>query len=229
MATSSLTSGRRWGTPQRRFGASSAGRHSHLRRELREQQLRQRAHGLHRKPEPLSVTAARRAAGLVEMSIHYTLGLLALAAVLAFMVIAIGPRTGAYRTVTMLTGSMRPTYPVGSVLVDRPQPTSSLRVGQVLTYAIPVDDHRVVSHRVVSITRDGSGAYVVQTKGDANNGNDPWLARITDPTVWTARAVVPHAGSVILALRDQHRLRYAMYVIPGLLALWTLAGVWRRP
>jgi signal peptidase len=166
--------------------------------------------------------------GLVDLIAHLVLLTAVLVAVLGFLLLAVGPHTGTYRTVTMLTGSMRPHYPVGSILVDRPQPTSSLRVGQVLTYGIPIDDHRVVSHRVISVERDGSGAYLVKTKGDANNGPDPWVARITDSRVWTVRSVIPHAGSLVLTLRGPHAETYALYVLPGICALWTVMGVWRR-
>ena len=206
MASTALTPGRRWGTPRRRFGAP----------------------GAHRRPEPLPRTALRRVAGLLDLAARTTLMVALVAGVLGFALLAIGPRTGAYRTVTMLTGSMTPTYPVGSVLIDRPQPTSSLRVGEVLTYSIPVDDHRVVSHRVIGIERAADGAYVIRTKGDANNGPDPWTARVTDKQVWTARAVVPHVGSLILRLRDPRIAHSVLYVLPALCAVWTLAGVWRR-
>jgi signal peptidase len=209
VTATTITPERRWGSPHRRSGASARGRH--------------------RRPEALPRTALRRFAGLLDLVAHLTLATLMLGAVALFLVCAIGPHTGKYRTVTMLTGSMRPHYPVGAVLIDRPQPISSLRVGQVLTYGIPIDDHRVFSHRVIDIRRDASGAYLVRTKGDANNGPDPWIARITDKQVWTARAVVPHVGSVILTLRNPHQAKLALYVIPAVCAVWTLMGVWRRP
>lgn len=156
-------------------------------------------------------------------------GLLLLVALLAFLALGIGPHTGLYRTVTMLTGSMRPTYPVGTVLVDVPEPTSHLRVGQVLTYQIPTEDHRVVSHRVLSVQRQPDGTTMVQTKGDANNGPDPWRARITDPTVWTVRGKVPYLGSVLLWLRQPRTLALFRFVFPALMVVWVLAGVWTRP
>ena len=69
--------------------------------------------------------------------------------------LGIGPRTGLYRTVTVLSGSMRPHIPAGAVLVETPMPGRDPRVGQVVTYAIPVDDHRIVTHRVVGIVSGG--------------------------------------------------------------------------
>jgi signal peptidase len=129
----------------------------------------------------------------------------------------------------MLTGSMSPNYPVGSVLVVREQPVERLRTGQVITYQIPVDDHRVVSHRVLDVKRGDDGAYIVKTKGDANNGPDPWVARIDDEKVWTVRGVVPYAGHALLRLRTPSYRPFLLYGVPAALVLWTLAGIWRAP
>ncbi|MDX6226597.1 MAG: hypothetical protein QOE64_2973, partial [Frankiales bacterium] len=52
--------------------------------------------------------------GLLDLIAHCTLLAAMLLGVLGFLFLGVGPRTGTYRTVTMLTGSMRPTYPVGS-------------------------------------------------------------------------------------------------------------------
>lgn len=151
-----------------------------------------------------------------------------IAAVGALLGLGVGPRLLHYRTLTMLTGSMRPGFPPGSVLIDRRLPTAALRPGDVLTYHIPVDAHEVVSHRVLAI-RAGQGGWVVHTKGDANNGPDPWTAVITTPTVWTARADVPYAGFVIAALRRPGLHQLLLIAVPALLAGAMLLGIWRKP
>ena len=153
--------------------------------------------------------------------------LLLLVVVLAFTGLAVGPHVFGYRTMTMLTGSMAPGINPGDVTVAVQEPTSALAVGQIISYQIPVDDHRVVSHRVVKVTRSPSGAVVVQTKGDHNPSADPWTAVITDPQVWTVRAVVPHLGTVIRTLRG-HGLHIAfLYVGPALLSVLLLSEIWR--
>ena len=70
-------------------------------------------------------------------------------AVLLF--IGILPRTGAYRTLTVLSGSMRPAFAPGDMVVAKPTPVDSLKVGDILVYAIPVADHHIESHRVTKI------------------------------------------------------------------------------
>ncbi|MEW6473982.1 MAG: signal peptidase I [Actinomycetota bacterium] len=85
----------------------------------------------------------------------------------AFGFVGLGPHTGRYRTLTVLSGSMRPTMPEGSVAIVIPVPPAEIRPGDVITYNIPVGDRRVVTHRVVEIV-EGGDHPVVRTQGDAN-------------------------------------------------------------
>jgi len=154
-------------------------------------------------------------------------GILGLALV-AFAGLAVGPHVFGYRTMTMLTGSMAPGINPGDVTVAVQESTSALAVGQIISYQIPVDDHRVVSHRVVKVTRTAGGA-VVQTKGDHNASADPWTAVITESQVWTVRAVVPHLGTVIRTLRGPGLHIAFLYVGPALLSVLLLSEIWRSP
>ncbi|GAC1611471.1 MAG: hypothetical protein NVS3B26_24670 [Mycobacteriales bacterium] len=149
-----------------------------------------------------------------------------LLAILLLLALAVGPRTGTYRTLTMLTGSMRPEYPPGAVLVDTPEPLSQLRVGQVLTYQIPVLDHHVESHRVIAIERQADGSADVQTRGDANNGQDPWRAHIKPGQLWIVRGSVPGLGSAIIQLRRPAVRTTLQYLLPALLLGWLLTAIW---
>ncbi|MGH2913172.1 MAG: S24/S26 family peptidase [Solirubrobacteraceae bacterium] len=63
--------------------------------------------------------------------------LLALAIIL-FVTIAVLPQLGLYRPVTVLSGSMRPTFSPGDTILVAPEPVSAVRVGQVVSYQVPV-------------------------------------------------------------------------------------------
>ena len=78
-------------------------------------------------------------------------GLVALAAI-AFLLLAIGPHVFGYRTATMLTGSMSPGINPGDVVVSVPKPADQVAVGDIISYHIPVQDHRVETHRVIKVT-----------------------------------------------------------------------------
>jgi signal peptidase len=149
---------------------------------------------------------------------------LALAA-LAFAFLAIGPHVLGYKTATMLTGSMSPLINPGDVVVSVGKPASDVAVGDIISYHIPVEDHRVETHRVVKVTHDASGSLAIVTKGDANNGNDPWVATLQGDTVWQTKLVIPHLGSAIRALRTPPVQFGVMWGALGgfvLLALWRI-------
>ena len=164
-------------------------------------------------------TLARRAG-------HGLLLTLSVVCIGSFLLLAVGPRTGRFQVVTVLTGSMAPSAPRGSLAVVAPKPVEELEVGDVLTYAIPVEDRHVVTHRVVELDRS-SGHTVVRTKGDANGAVDPWTATLDDETVWTERFALPRLGQAIVVLRGEAARRLGQ-LAPLLLALMVLARVWRR-
>lgn len=148
------------------------------------------------------------------------------ASVAVLLALGVGPRTGRYRTLTVLTGSMQPTMPVGSVVVVVPERPSELRVGQVVTYGIPVEDHRVISHRVVRVV-EGGDRPIFQTQGDANNAPDYWLAQVNGDTVWHVVGVVPGLGRALHLLRQRAVHRVAVLVVPAALALLFLVDIWK--
>jgi signal peptidase I len=150
--------------------------------------------------------------------------LLALALTL-FLAIAVLPRLGLYRPVTVLSGSMRPTFSPGDMVIVTPEPVSAVRVGQIISYQVPVGIHQVETHRIVRILQGGAHP-LIQTRGDANNANDPWTARLEGNTAWRLRAVVPHLGYLINALRSHTVQVAAIFVVPALLALLMLWEIW---
>lgn len=87
--------------------------------------------------------------------------LLALAAVLIVPVIL------GYTELAVLTGSMQPTIPVGSLIYVKEVEPSNLQVGDVVTYQLEGDT--MVTHRVVETNPDEG--YLV-TQGDANEDPD---------------------------------------------------------
>ena len=149
-------------------------------------------------------------------------------AVAAFLVLAVGPRVLHYQTSTMLTGSMAPLINPGDVVVTAPTPVSAIRVGDIITYHIPVEDHRVETHRVVEILTNQDGTTAVRTKGDANNGADPWTATLQGETVDRHLLTVPSVGQAIRMLREPVVLNTLMYGAPAVLVIGLLASIWRR-
>ncbi len=148
-------------------------------------------------------------------------------AVVAFAGLAIGPHVLGYRTMTMLTASMSPQIDPGDVTVVTPLAVTEVTEGMVIAYHIPIGDHQLVTHRVVSVEHDTDGSVTVQTKGDANEAVDPWTATLEGDTAYQVRAVVPEIGHVIHALRTPAVSTTLVYGAPALVAGWLILSIWR--
>ncbi len=158
---------------------------------------------------------------------RWSLRMLVSTAVLAFLGLAVGPHVLDYRTMTMLTGSMAPTIDPGDVVVSTPLDVEDVTAGMVITYHIPVDDHRVVTHRVIDVEHTADGSVSVRTQGDANAAPDPWTAVLTGDTAYQVQAVVPEVGHLITALRNPTLSTLFVQLVPLALGVWMLLAIWR--
>ncbi|HET7658843.1 MAG TPA: signal peptidase I, partial [Oryzihumus sp.] len=112
---------------------------------------------------------------------------------LAFVTAAAGVLTGRYQVRPVLSSSMTPKLPVGSVVVTQRVPMSQVRAGDVIVFHRPGAPDQLVVHRITTLDRTG-GTVVVRTKGDANQAADPWTASLRGDTAYRAIADVPLVG-----------------------------------
>ena len=103
-----------------------------------------------------------------------------LAAGLVVVVLGLGvviPKLGGATAYTILTGSMRPKMPPGTLVVVKPVEPEQVRVGDVLTYQIESGKRAVATHRVERVEINLAGKYSFIMKGDANDVADPTPVR----------------------------------------------------
>jgi signal peptidase len=133
------------------------------------------------------------------------------------------------RRYVIVSGSMTGTYDRGSLVFDEVAHTADLRPGDVITYRPPRPagvDH-VITHRIASI-RTAHGMRVFRTKGDANRAVDPWSFRLAGAHQARVRWSLPYAGFAFAALSDPKLRIWLLGVPAGLIALGSLAALWRR-
>ena len=160
-------------------------------------------------------------------------GLLALVALVAILVVVVPMVTGS-RPLTVLTGSMTPTYPPGTLVIVAPTPAEDVQLGDVLTYQLESGKPTLVTHRVIEKAFDTRGELTFTTQGDANDSPDaepvttvqvvgtvwyavPWIGWVNNVVNGELRAfVIPvvvgllfayAAWMIISGVRDRHRTR----------------------
>lgn len=77
-----------------------------------------------------------------------------------------------WKALSVPTGSMRPTIPPGSLVLMHRVPVTTLKVGDVITYANPLDMRKTITHRVITTYKLDGRIPAFITKGDANPSSD---------------------------------------------------------
>ena len=118
--------------------------------------------------------AQKRERGLLQyIGLGLSWGLLAFVALVAVLVILV-PAVSRSTPYTILTSSMEPGYPPGTLVVVKPIDVDEIAIGTVITYQLESGKDAVVTHRVTQIIQpnlpDGEKSFV--TKGDANSESD---------------------------------------------------------
>jgi signal peptidase I len=178
--------------------------------------------------EPRTYTGLRprgdRRLSLADLALRAALGV----AFAVFLLLALLPHTGLYRTETVLSNSMKPYFGAGDLLVVTPEPLRDVRVGQVISIHVPNGDHHVQTHRIVQVVRGGPHP-VVRTKGDANDARDQFTARLDGKTAWRVRVVVPKVGWLIVWLRNPLLRLLTVFLAPAAFALMAVRRIWIDP
>lgn len=156
---------------------------------------------------PLGAVLARTAGGVVTAGA--VLGLACL------VVLAVCWLTG-MRTLLVVSGSMAPGMPTGSLAVTRPVAAPDVHRGQVVS--VDQAGGTRITHRVVGVARR-DGAVVLTTRGDANQVADPTPRVLaTDADVDVVWASVPRLGYATTALRTPWVMAAGGLLV--VLALW---------
>ncbi len=158
---------------------------------------------------------------LAAVAGRWSAGLLFAALLAAVAALAVGRIGYGLRYEPVLTGSMSPGLPTGSLLVLAPVDATRITAGQVIAFRPPKPygepGGAPVVHRVASLTQD-SGTTVLTTKGDANPVADPWHIDLASGTYSREVAHIPYAGQLVILVRSIGLTGFAA-IATGFLAL----------
>lgn len=143
-------------------------------------------------------------------------GMVVLAVVFAFLIA--GVRLFGVQVFGVLTGSMEPTYPTGSLIYVKPVDARDLRVNDVITFSI--SPNVIATHRIVEIVPDEQNPSVVRyrTKGDANNDVDASLVSANN-IIGKALFAVPQMGYIASYIQEPPGIYVAILVCGLMIAL----------
>jgi len=171
-------------------------------------------------------SSSRSALGLVVLGASWALMLVVVA--LAVVTVAL-PKASSAVPLTVLTGSMRPALPPGSLVIVRPVDAANLAIGDIATYQIRSGEPDVVTHRIIGIHAGSGGGQTFDFKGDNNPVAD--AARVQaeqiQGRVWYS---VPLVGHLSTAVNGPHGTLFSVAVAAGLLvygAWLIISSVWQ--
>ena len=127
--------------------------------------------------------------------------------ILIFVSIFTIPRLFGVKPFVVLSGSMEPTIPTGSLVFVNTHDTN-VAVDDVITFSLAVGSDKgvYVTHRVHAIDESG----LIQTKGDNNNDPDGWLSK--EAVTGTVVLHVPFLGLILDFLQNKGFLVVAGWV-----------------
>jgi len=100
-----------------------------------------------------------------------TLGVVTIAVLLPLTMLLVSAWLLGWQLLSVQSGSMAPTYPVGSLLIVGQIDAADVEPGMAITFMDPGVSGRLVTHRVIDVVH-GQTIQVV-TQGDANRTPDP--------------------------------------------------------
>ncbi len=138
------------------------------------------------------------------------------------------PRVAGALPYTILTGSMEPALPPGTLVVTREVETTQIGIGDVITYQLRSGQEQVVTHRVVGQGLNYLGEPIFTTKGDANRVVDPSPVRPVQVKgeLWYSLPWLGHLNSAIGPGARRGAVDLACLALGGYM-LWMFASALR--
>jgi signal peptidase I len=129
----------------------------------------------------------------------------------------------------VLSGSMRPGFAVGGVVISERVPVDQLALRDVIVFQDPLTPSEQIVHRIVGMSVARNGERIFLTQGDANVSRDPWRLQIPGGTAYRVRWSLPLLGYVAIAYENHRGIALIIAgVVLILVAILPIARARRR-
>ena len=147
---------------------------------------------------------------------------------LLFLVISaspfILPKLFGYEPYGILSDSMEPEYPVGSLVYVKEEKALNIEKGDVITFYLGVGNQNVATHRVVM---NDTKREEFMTKGDHNEDVDATGVAYSR-VIGTVRTCIPWMGSYYLWLVSVSGIAVCTFLFFMVILLWVMVSKWKK-
>ena len=142
---------------------------------------------------------------VVIRKLIHILAVISYVLIIVYAIVCI-PMIFGHHPVVVLSGSMKPTYKVGSVIYYKKVSQKELKVGDVITFN--ANNSKMVSHRIANIDNG-----FIETKGDANKVSDVNKIRYENVRGKVGKLSIPYVGYYIKTVNDNLTLVVIVTII----------------
>lgn len=131
------------------------------------------------------------------------------------------PRLFGYEVYSVVSGSMEPAIPTGSLVYIKEAEPETIEEKEVIAFYSPSNEDAIITHRVVT-NKVVSGEF--ETKGDANQANDPQPVPYAN-LVGRVTLSIPIAGKLLAGIVTTEGKIMIVAVVAVSVILQIIAGM----
>ena len=140
---------------------------------------------------------------------------------LIFALLLVGPKIVGLDMYVVLSGSMEPNYPTGSMIYVKDVDPSELEVNDVITFQLT--DNTIATHRIVEVIEENN-QISYRTKGDANEHEDENLV-LASNVIGKAQFAIPYMGYIVNYIQQPPGLYMAIALCVAIILMMVLSDL----
>ncbi|MGI6678092.1 MAG: signal peptidase I [Dehalobacterium sp.] len=124
------------------------------------------------------------------------------------------PHFGNYQLMIVMSGSMKPVFDTGSIIVVKKVDPAAISKGAIITFRDTGNENRYITHRVMDVVRENGKVFYI-TKGDYNKMQDIYRSP-AENVLGLVTADIPYLGYLLIL----HRKPTGIFLLLLIPILW---------